>query len=85
MQDDNKSGLYLRIETIIKMLNKFLVEKRIPKEMLARSLEIGEEELGTILNKQASISLMQKVNLPLIKLFCATRFDNPPIHNRRKT
>ena len=74
--DNNKPGAYLSLERIIEILNKFLNEKGMPKEKLARLLEISQEELDSFLNKQASILLIQKVNLPLIKLVCETKFNS---------
>jgi len=71
-----KSGVYyLSQEKIIVMLNKFLIEKGMPEEQLTKLLEIKSNELDILLHKQAPTLLIRKVNLPLIKLFCATKFD----------
>lgn len=65
---------YLSLETIQKILNKFLVEKNIQRETLAKLVEITIDELNLILIGQASLELIIKVNLPLIKLYCESGF-----------
>ena len=64
----------LRIEVIQKMIYRFLTEKRMPKQNLAEVLEITVKSLNQLCSKGASQALILKVNLPLVKLYCKTRF-----------
>jgi DNA-binding Xre family transcriptional regulator len=67
---------YLNLITIQKMLNKLLTEKNMSKESLTEALGLKRNELEAIINHHASSELVAKVNLPLIKLFCETKFNN---------
>ena len=72
----NKISSYLKKEVIYKIINKFLIEKNIPKKNLAAALAISPKTLERFLSQQkVSFSLIAKVNLPLIKLFCKTKFN----------
>ncbi len=73
-KDAQNIDAYLNVETIQKILNKFLIEKKMSKEKLAESLEISTNELETFLSNK-NISLIPKINLPLVKLYCETKFD----------
>lgn len=64
---------YLSIEVIQKMLNKFLTEKNISKEKLAEALGISIKELDDLRGNQ-NTSLISKINLPLIELYCETKW-----------
>ena len=70
IQDTNT---YLNINIIQKMLNKFLTEKNIPKEKLAEALGVSIKELEDLWGNQ-NTSLIPKINLPLIKLYCETKW-----------
>jgi DNA-directed RNA polymerase specialized sigma subunit len=73
-QEENNDA-NLSIEQIQKMLHKFLTEKNMTKEELAQKIEISVEELEQLLcNKNTSL-LIPKVNLPLVKLYCRTKWD----------
>ena len=68
---------YLEIEVIKKMLSKFLLEKNMGKEELAKILNITAKELEKLLlHEKVGEGLINKVNLPLIKLFCKTKFND---------
>src|SRR3990172_6153541 len=72
----NRTEDCLKIGVIRAMLKKFLDEKKMAKEALASVLKITEEELEQLLFYKTVLKLKQKINLPLIKLFCETKFDN---------
>ena len=81
MQDEKdkkprKENIYLSAEVIKKMLYRFLVENKMTKENLAKALEITITELEKLLFCEAAPALIAKVNLPLIKLYCETKFDS---------
>ena len=69
-----KISPYLSIETIQKILHRFLIEKKISKEELAKALKITINNLESLFCKQ-SLYLIPKVNLPLIRLYCETKFE----------
>jgi len=70
-------GKCLKIEVIKKMLSKFLLEKNMEKGELAKNLNITSKELEKLLlHEKVGVGLINKVNLPLIKLFCKTKFNN---------
>ena len=69
-----KTDGYLKIAVIRIMLKKFLNEKKMAKENLANALGITEEELDQLLFYKLVSKIKQKVNLPLIKLYCETKW-----------
>ena len=74
---NKKEGRCLKIEVIKKMLSKFLLEKNMEKEELAKILNITAKELEKLLlHEKVGVGLINKVNLPLIKLYCKTKFNN---------
>ena len=72
----NRTEDYLKMGVIRAMLKKFLDEKKMAKENLANALGITEDELDRLLFYKTVLKIKQKINLPLIKLFCETKFDN---------
>ena len=76
-----KDAGYLEIKTIQKMLNRFLLEKRMSQEALAHKLDTTTQELGQLLlsKETCAISVLRtliaKINLPLIKLYCETKWS----------
>ena len=64
----------LSVEVVRKMLEKFLYEKRILQERLAQVLEVRAKDLENIFSQDVNIETVQKINLPLIKLYCETKF-----------
>ena len=72
-----KNSQYLEIKVIRKMLNRFLSEKKMKCEELAKALHITAEELNQLLFLEETLiskDLIAKVNLPLIQLYCETRW-----------
>ena len=69
----NKAN-YLSVETIRKMILRFLSEKQIPKQKLAAALGITEKSLLRICLSRFSVALIAKINLPLVRLYCKTKF-----------
>lgn len=65
---------YLDIKIIRQMLTRFLAKKQMPKEILADELGVTVEELEQLFAHTVSLELIHKVNLPLIKLYCETRW-----------
>ena len=75
INQNNKISAYLNIETIRKMINRFLVENKMSKESLAAALEIRAVDLDQLIfQEELPPRLIPKVNLPLIKLYCETKF-----------
>ena len=64
----------LCIEVIQKMIYRFLIEKKMPKQNLAEALEITVRSLNQLCSKEAPQALILKTNLSLIKLYCKTKF-----------
>ncbi|EKE01117.1 MAG: hypothetical protein ACD_21C00209G0001 [uncultured bacterium] len=65
---------HLSAETVRKMILRFLSEKHIPKQKLAKILGITEESLLQLCFSEFSTALISKINLPLVKLYCKTKF-----------
>jgi hypothetical protein len=79
----------MNIDTIRKMLHQFLTLDRVNKdkmtkieikcskynkEELAQALNIAVKKLGKILFDEPSYMLIREINLPLIRLYCKTKF-----------
>lgn len=60
--------------TIQGMIRRLLIENKMPKEKLAKILAIRKKQLEYFAAKQGSEKLRAKINLPLIKLYCKTRW-----------
>jgi len=71
------SSDYLSAEKIQKMLVRFLTETPISKRKLAEALGITVKSLIKFCSLQALPAVTHKINLPLIKLYCATKFQQP--------
>lgn len=65
---------YLHQETLQKMITRFLTEDRMSEKQLANNLGITVSTLKQFGSKQPSSALRSKINLPLIKLYCLTKF-----------
>jgi hypothetical protein len=61
-------------KTIQGIIQRFLLEKKTPKEKLAKSLGIKTADLEKLLLKKGTLKLVAKINLPLIKLYCRTQW-----------
>ncbi len=64
----------LRVTTIRKIIRRFLVEKKMPKEKLIETLGITIENLELLFSQKIPPELILKINLPLIKLYCETKW-----------
>ncbi|CAL7964081.1 hypothetical protein GAMM_60193 [Gammaproteobacteria bacterium] len=69
-----KKNSYLSMNTIQKMVQRFLTEKKMSKEKLARTLAITVRDLERIFSQDDLSRLISKVNLPLIRLYCKTKW-----------
>ena len=69
-----KNSTYLSMNTMQKMVQRFLTEKKMSKEKLARALAITVEDLERIFSQGDLSRLIPKVNLPLIRLYCKTKW-----------
>jgi hypothetical protein len=83
--EDKKEQPYLDGEVIRGMLNKFLFEKKMPREKLTQILGITTKELDVLLLKgNEDLTLIAKINLPIIKLYCETDFYSKDKSNDEK-
>jgi hypothetical protein len=79
-RDDNKcklcgSKIYLDQETVKKMIERFLFEKRISKRKLALAMGVTSEDIRKLIySKKAYLNLIGKINLPLIRFYCLTKW-----------
>ena len=76
------SSDYLSAEKIQKMLVRLLTETPIPKRKLAEALGITVKSLIKLCSLRALPAVIHKINLPLIKLYCATKFQQPIGENK---
>jgi hypothetical protein len=67
---------YLDVEKISKMISRFFTETQISKEALAKTLGISVKGLNWLYLQKAPPALIRKINLPLIHLYCKTKFNN---------
>jgi len=75
--ENSEKQTYLSIKVIRQMLTRLLSEKKIPQKMLAQRLNITVKELDNLfLQEDIALNLIPIVNLPLINLYCKTKFDN---------
>jgi hypothetical protein len=75
-QKSRTSASYLNAEVVQKMLLRFFNETQMPKETLAKTLGITRKSLEKLsFHKEPSMELIRKINLPLIHLYCKTRFN----------
>jgi hypothetical protein len=71
-----KKNEYLHKETLQQMIYRILVESRMSEEKLAHALGITIKKLKRFCSQHSSKILISQINLPLIKLYCATEFRN---------
>ena len=62
------------VETMQKMILRFLMEKKISKNKLLKTLGITIVDLEQLLSYEVPSNLMLQINLPLIKLYCKTKW-----------
>ncbi|EKE01328.1 MAG: hypothetical protein ACD_21C00158G0004 [uncultured bacterium] len=68
------SGACLGEKTIQEMIQRFLVEKKMSKEKLAKSLGIKTRDLELLVLRKALLKTITKINLPLIRMYCRTKW-----------
>jgi len=86
IEDSNKETTYLSLKVIKKILQQFLtcdridaggvIQPKYTKEQLAGLLNITAKELERIFFRKTGRLLIPKINLPLISLYCETKFIN---------
>ena len=54
------------------------------KKELAKTLNITTKELQNLKKKYYYKNIAHKINLPLISLYCATKWENPHPKKRKK-
>lgn len=57
-----------------RMIQRFLLEKHIPKKSLAKSLGISVKNMDKLFSSKIPPGLRYKINLPLITLYCKTKW-----------
>ena len=70
---------FLSGSTIQGMIRRLLIEKKMPKEKLAKMLAVKTKEIECVVAKRGSKKLIAKINLPLIKIYCKTRWQQKQI------
>lgn len=97
MQEFNRSGVdsavknsgrrgavTLSMESVRKMIMKFLLEKNMSKEDLSHALGTKVEKLNLVLSKNASeipAGLLYNVNKHLVPLYCSTRWEQQEVQS----
>ena len=66
--------IYLRVENIQKIILRFLTEKGMSKKELADVLNITVKNLDQVFSKRIPSGLLAKINLPLVNLYCRTKW-----------
>jgi hypothetical protein len=69
-----KKGCLMSRSTTQGMIRRLLIENKMPKEKLAKILAIRKKQVEYFAAKLGSEKLRAKINLPLIKLYCKTRW-----------
>jgi len=69
-----RTVLYLDLDNAHRMVKRFLSEKMMSKEELAHSLDVTVRNLDQLFSEKMPAGLMCKINLPLVKLYCSTRW-----------
>lgn len=70
-----KSSIYLNVGTMYEMVQRFLTEKKMSKKELAEILKISIKNLERILSRKNLSKLKPKISLPLIRLYCGTKWE----------
>lgn len=65
---------YLSITAMQKIILRFLIEKKMTKKELATVLGITVRSLDQLFSSKVSSSLISKINLPLVNLYCSTKW-----------
>jgi len=70
-----ENGLYLSIISARKMINRFLVEKQMSMEGLAKTLKVDTKSLEAIFSIKVTSKSISKISLPLIGFYCLTKWE----------
>lgn len=65
-----------RLKNIQKIIKKFLTEKKMSKQEMAKKLEITVTNLDLLFANKISNRVLAKINIPLIKMYCSTKWQN---------
>lgn len=74
-----KKGFLMSRSTAQGMIQRLLIENKMPKEKLAEILAIRKKQVEYFAAKQGSEKLRAKINLPLIQLYCNTRWKQKQV------
>ncbi|MBU0744813.1 MAG: hypothetical protein KKE11_05535 [Gammaproteobacteria bacterium] len=69
-----KNLQYVDLNSLHGMVLRFLVEKRMSKKELAQVLNISVRNLERLFSEEIPPGLLSKINLPLVKLYCSTKW-----------
>ncbi|EKE01213.1 MAG: hypothetical protein ACD_21C00190G0002 [uncultured bacterium] len=69
-----KKTPFLNVDVMRKMIQRFLFEKKMSKEKLAQALGIIKKDIELLAFEKGLLKLAPQINLPLIKLYCKTRW-----------
>ena len=69
-----KNNIYLSVDTMQKMIQRFLTEKKMSEAKLAKILAIKVGDIDRIFSHGNLSRLIPKINLPLIKIYCKTKW-----------
>lgn len=72
---NNNKNTSLSIVVTRRMVQRFLVEKQMTIEQLAKTLNIEAEILENFFSPHVPKQLVSEINLPLIELYCSTKWD----------
>lgn len=64
----------LNVGVVQKMIQRFLTEKEMSEARLSELLGITIEELSLVFSQENLSNLIPKINLPLIRLYCETKW-----------
>ena len=64
----------LSVSVARKMVERFLDEKRMSIEQLATSLNVSTNKLKNVFSPKASLGSISAIHLPLIRLYCSTKW-----------
>lgn len=73
-QVSHRGVAHLNLDNVHKMIKRFLNEKGMSKEELAKILEITVKNLEQLFTNEIPSGLLSRVNLPLARLYCGTKW-----------
>lgn len=69
-----EKGYLMSRSTAQRMIQRLLVENKMPKEKLAKILAVRKKQVEYFAARKGSEKIRAKINLPLIQLYCKTRW-----------